>query len=281
MPEFTRVPVVALRLGLLPATLILLFGSGCQWDAPRGATSILQFNADPTPSEAAAWAIDKYDADKRFRGTMLLANAPFGGEAVYQELYLDNIDDEDPGVRAAATRAIARHGKPEQVDLLIERFADDDRSVRLEAARGLQRLHNPRAVPPLIAAISLDRRGEDYNEGEPDIRAEAATALGQYPEGRVVDALIGALADPNLAVNRASLESLRTLTGQDFGLDRRAWIDWTEATRQAFAGRSEFVYPAFQRDRRWFEYIPFVPQPNNEPASTPIGMPRMGEPAPE
>lgn len=255
------------------------FGSmGCQWDLPRGANSILQIAAEPTPSEAAEWALDKYDADKRYRGTLLLANASFGGEPVYMQLYLDNIKDADPGVRSAATRAIARHGNPDQVPMLIERFADDDKMVRIEAARGLQRLHNPVAVDPLIRSLALTKRADDYNELEPDVRAEAAQALGQYPENRVVESLIGALADNSLAVNRSALESLRTLTGQDFGLDRRAWIDWYEAGKATFAARSEYVYPVFSREKHWFEYIPFIAGPNNEPPSTPIGMPRLGAP---
>lgn len=271
-PRCARVLIVA------AGACVWFAGSGCQWDLPPGATSILQFAAEPTPSDAAAWALDKYDADKRYRGTLLLANASFGGEPVYMQLYLDNIKDPDPGVRSAATRAIARHGNPDQVPLLLERFADEDKLVRMEAARGLQRLHNPVAVEPLVQALSLTRRGDDYNEVEPDVRAEAAQALGQYPEIRVVETLVGSLADPSLAVNRAALDSLRTLTGQDFGLDRRAWIDWTDGTKTAFAARSEYVYPIFNRDKHWFEYIPFVPEPNNEPPSTPIGMPRLGAP---
>ncbi len=262
----------------IAAALLGLCSFGCQWDLPPGATSILQFAAEPTPSEAAAWALDKYDADKRYRGTLLLANAPFGGEPIYMQLYLDNIKDPDPGVRAAATRAIARHGSPDQVPLLVERFADEDKLVRIEAARGLQRLYNPVAVEPLIMSLSLTKRGDDFNETEPDVRAEAAQALGQYAQPRVVEVLVAGLADPSLAVNRSSLESLRTLTGQDFGLDRRAWIDWAEGSKTLFAAQSEYVYPVFNRDKHWFEYLPFVPAPNNEPPSTPVGLPRLGAP---
>ena len=39
------------------------------------AKSILTAFAPPTPQEAAQWAIDPFDADKRYRGTLLLANA--------------------------------------------------------------------------------------------------------------------------------------------------------------------------------------------------------------
>lgn len=259
--------------------VVLLAGAGCEWDLPRGSESLLAgISAEPTPTEAAAWAIDKYDADKRFRGTLLLANASFGGEELYQQVYLDNIKDEDPGVRSAATRAIARHGSPDQAGLIIARLDDEDPLVRLEAARGLQRMHSPEAVEPLIRLISLDETGEVYAEDNEDIRAAAADALGQYAENRVVEALIAALADQSLAVNTRALGSLRTLTGQDYGYNRRLWLDWYQAAPAVFAARNQYTYPVFQRDKRWFEYLPLVPQPNNEPTSTPIGMPPVGQP---
>ncbi|MCC6677621.1 MAG: HEAT repeat domain-containing protein [Phycisphaerales bacterium] len=240
---------------------------GCSDDLPRGATSILQVFAQPTPAQAAEWAIDKYDADKRYRGTLILANQPFGGEPVYMELYLDNIKDPDASVRGAATRAIANHGRPDQVPLLVERLKDEDRLVRQEAARGLQRLHNPVAINPLIAAI------DENKETDVDVRAEAAHALGQYADNKVVQALIAALNDSNLAVNRNTLLSLRTLTGQDFGYDRRAWIDWYDSTKDTFAARGVYTYPAFHRDKNLSEYIPFVPPPPNEPTAVPVGLP--------
>lgn len=253
-----------------PVLLIISVSLGlgaCADELPRGATSILQVFAQPTPAQAAEWAIDKYDADKRYRGTLLLANQPFGGEPVYMQLYLDNIKDPDPSVRGAATRAIANHGQPDQVPLLVERLKDDDRLVRQEAARGLQRLHNPVAIPALLAAI------DEGKETDVDVRAESAHALGQYADNKVVQALIAALNDSNLAVNRNTLQSLRTLTGQDFGYDRRAWLDWYDSTKDTFAARGVYTYPAFHRDKNLSEYIPFVPPPPNEPVSVPVGMP--------
>lgn len=145
-------------------------------------------------------------------------------------------------------------------------LTDEDELVRLEAARGLQRIHAPQAVPVLLER--LDRSIEP----NPDVRTEAAIALGQYPENRVVRGLIAALADRRLAVNSGTLESLRTLTGQDFGYDRRAWLDWFGASKTPFAARSVFIYPVFHRDRRLIEYIPFVPQPPNEIAAQPAGV---------
>lgn len=224
-------------------------------------------SAPPTPAEAATWMFDPYDSDRRFRGTVLLANAPFGGESVYLRGYEEHLGDPDSSVRAAAAFALGRHGGPEHVPKLIPLVGDGDRLVRLSAVRSLQRLHNPEAVPVLIER--LDSTVED----DVDIRAAAAHALGQYPERRVLQGLIAALRDNRLAVTRNAAASLRTLTGMDFGDDRREWFQWVASATEPFAGRTAYTYPVFSRDRSWLEHIPFWSQPPNEAPAPPAGMP--------
>jgi len=231
-----------------------------------GATSVLQAFAPPSPADAAKWAVDPFDADKRYRGTLLLANAPFAGEPVYVQLFVDNSKDTDPGVRSAATRGLGSHGGPEHGPLLVDRLNDEDPSVRTEAARALQRVHYKPAIPAIMAKAEMEK------ELEPQVRMEAASALGQYPENRVVEQLIRCLADENLGVNRNAQSSLRTLTGQDFGIDRSMWLSWYSSNQNLFAARSVYIYPVFNRGKTWWEHIPFVPGPPNEAAGTPVGM---------
>lgn len=269
----------AVGLGLVSAGAGL---AGCEAaQEARGARSLLALGQPVSPTEAADMALDEYNADARARGTVLLANAYFGDEEPYLDLYLDHIDDPDPAVRAAAARALSLHGRPEHVPLLTDRLSRDTESseaVRLEAARALQRIHNPDAVPTLLAAIRRpDPIDPEVGEANAEVRAESAFALGQYAEPRVFEGLIAALEDRQLAVNNAAHASLRTLTGQDFGFDRRAWIDWYSATEEPFAGRGEYRYPVFQRDRRWVEVLlPFLPAPPNEPSAPPAGMSPTG-----
>lgn len=268
-------------LRLLSAALTLAALGGCSLEfAGSGGTSgsqpqsILGLFAPPSPAVAAAWSVDPYDADKRFRGTLMLANAPFGGEPVYVALYENALNDDDSRVRSAAVRGLALHGQPEHVLVIMPFLTHEDRLLRLEAARALQRLHNPVAVPALLRTIEQPEGLADQS-GEPEVsvRAEATIALGQYAEGRVLDGLIGALGDRDLAVNRAARDSLRTLTGQDFGMNIRAWVAWNSTAAERFAGQSRFTYPVFNRGRRGLEWIvPFM-EPPNEVAATPIGMP--------
>lgn len=264
---------VASAVMIAGAAALMLGCDASQQRAISENNSIFAAFQPPSPVQAAIWMNDPYDADKRYRGTNLLANAPFGGEDVYVKAYriklgappADGVDD-DPGVRGVAARALAMHGEPGDADLILPLLKEPDRRVRLEAVRALQRIHNPKAVEPLMALTS-QRTEEDV-----DVRAEACVALGQYAERRVMNVLIAALNDDSLVVQRSASQSLSTLTGQDLGDDPAAWVRFSDSTQTPFVGRRAFVPPFFARDKYWFEHIPFVPPPPNERPAPPIGM---------
>jgi len=227
-----------------------------------------------TPRQAAEYALDQNDADKRREGIVLLANAHFGGEPVYVELYREYVRfDADPMVRAAAIAGLARFGEPADARFIAPHLTDANMHVRWAAARGLQRLHDPAVAPDLIRAIF------DGQETA-DVRAAAATALGQYPQGTVVQALIAALNAPELSVNMAAAESLRTLTGRDLGLNARAWFEWSRRSESAgdlFAGRAQYYYPTYSRDLSWLEHLAFWSKPTFEPPGQPAGLTPIGQ----
>lgn len=220
----------------------------------------------PKPEDAVALALDEYDADKRYRGTALLANAPFGGERPYLELFREAVEDEDAGVRQVGVRAIGIHGEPEDVPAITARLTDDEWLVRMEAARALQRLHNPDAVVPLTERTTID------NEIQAAVRAEAVLALGQYRQARVLQSLVTALADPSLSVNYNAVAALEILTGQNLGFEPAAWLAWIERADDPFAAGRIYTYPGFERDKLWYEWIPFLGQPPNESDSVPVGL---------
>lgn len=251
---------------ILASGALLASCKGIAHEGTNQPTSIFEVFTPTTPAMAAAWAADEYDADKRYRGTLLLANAPFGGERVYVEMYTKASADEDPVVRAAAIRGLALHGSPEHVPLILKQFDDTDRMLRWECARALQRLHDPEAIPALLKHVA------EKTEEESLVRAACADAMGQYAEPRVIDGLTAALGDRDLSVNDAALRSLRTLTGQDFGDNLREWVAWKKQTTDLFAARRAYVYPVFHREKTWLET--FVPLwvPPNEIAASPAGM---------
>ena len=264
----------------MAALMVALGGCGVDLERARGAEGLLDVvrMQGTRPGDLAAMAVDPYDPNARYVGTVRLAGAPWAGTQPFLALYEQNAKDEDAGVRSGALRGLAFHGEPRHVPLLIEKLSDDDRLVRIEAARALQRIHSPQAVDALLASLRVPDPGSPAGEPEAEVRAEAALALGQYAQPRVVEALIGALRDDSLAVNRGALESLKTLTGQDFGVDDAQWVAWRDATTdssQMFSARGSYAYPVFRRSRKWWEHIPLTPQPPNEAPAAPTGMPRQ------
>ena len=268
-------PRIPVNRRLAPAAalgVIALSLAGCEWldDArARGGTgdSVLEFFQPPSPQQAVAWAVDPFDADKRYRGLLLISNAAFGGDSLYVRMYEQAATDGDAGVRAMAIRALGRHGGPDNAPLIISLLGDDSELVRWEASRALQRIYAPQSVPALIERVNAER------EQSVQVRESAAVALGQYPEPRVMQALFSALNDRRLSVNMAAHRSLNILTGEDHGLGARDWIRWYNDSRDPFANRREFEYPVFQRSSEWWEHITPWSSPPNEVAGRPAGAP--------
>lgn len=257
---------LAVALGVIG---VAAAGWGCEsrGKKARESTSILQVFSPPSPAEAAAWAVDPFDADKRARGTLLLANAPWGGEDVYVRLYRQQLKDEDPLVQAVGVRALSLHGSPDDVATIVELMAKEEPYLRWECARALQRLHNTVAVVPLTDRLNLKK------EAEPSVREAAATALGQYADRRGFDGLVAALDDRDYAVAESARRSLVTLTGKDLGNEVRPWVAWSKEETSLFAGQQAYTYPYFYRDPDWLEYVvPMLAPPNEKPGS-PAGMP--------
>jgi hypothetical protein len=165
-----------------------------------------------------------------------------------------------------AIRALARHGAAEDARLIAPQLEHANVQVRWEAAKGLQRLHDPTVVGKLLDVL---RNPEE----QPDVLIAAATALGQYPEDRVFQALVALLDHRELAANLAAEQSLHTLVGRSFGLDARAWLTWYNAQAgDRFAGRLEYLYPTYERDESWFERLAFWSNRVREYPAPPAGL---------
>lgn len=265
----SRSPRPAL-IGLAAAGLLVSAqGCGSSIGLQRGARGLFDVFQEPPPTDAVEQATNQYNADDRYQGLLTLSNASFGGEPPYLALYRDSVDDADPGVRSVAIRALGLHGDPEDVPVMVEALADGSSLVRETAARALQKVHNPVAIEPLIERVKI------RNEIEANVRAQAAHALGQYRTPLVLQELIGALDDPSLSVNHHTLNALETLTGQNLGLDRVAWLEWVDQTPDPFAAGRMYTYPGFSRPRHPVEWLPFVPPPPNVPDAPPVGLPRV------
>ncbi len=235
--------MIARRSIILIAILSLTACNQLGGQGRGSGNSVFELLSPPSPAEAARWAVDPNSPDNRQQGILLLANAPFGGESVYMELYRIGLEDQDAAVRAAAVRAFGLHGGPPEAELVLPLLRpSEDTLVRREAARTLARIHLPAAVPSLAAATDRTQ------EPDAEVRALAAEALGQHREPRVVQALIGALPDTRLLVGDAARTSLTTLTGEDFGYEPEPWLRWAASTQDLFENAKPFYYTVYKRE---------------------------------
>jgi hypothetical protein len=239
----------------------------CGGCGPQQSVTINDFlNPNPTPAEAVRLSVDEADADERRRGISLLASSYFGGEPEYVELYRLIATDPDPTVRAACIKALGLHGSVEDVPRLIEALGDADASVRWEAAKALQKIHDPQAVRPLIEAMQQDP--------DSDVRMASAIALGQYPQPGVFTALVGALSDRAFGVVDSARTSLVLLTGQDFGYNGRAWLDWSAPRGgNLFQDQQPYTYKPFEKPRGFFDWIAFWSPRQDTSPRRPKGLP--------
>ena len=216
------------------------------------------------------WATDTTDPENQRRGITLLSNAPWGGSDEYVKLYRLYLEENtDPLVKAISIRALGRFGDASDAVMIAEQLDSEYIQVRLEAAKALQRLHNTEVVD----AIWIHMVNPDENE---DVRVELAIALAQYPRDDVFQALATALDDRMLALNLAALDSMRILTGRDFGLDRALWLSWYDSTESPFLDESMFLYPTFKRTVAWYERLMFWDPVVFESPGAPKGMDEKG-----
>lgn len=256
-------------LRLLGLLIGLMVGGGC--GAKNGTMrELLRPIFPPTPSEAAREAFDINDPDKRRQSVALLSSAKFGSEAPYVRMYQLLMDDPDATVRAGCVRALGNHGTAEDAKEIIPMLRDEDAVVRWEAAKALQKIHHEGAVGPLIQLVGKDL--------DADVRMAAATALGQYRQPRVYQALVGALEDHVFGVVEAAQESLKTLTGQDLGADGRDWLTWSRGHwDDLFAAGGAYTWLPYTKHRSWWDKIQFW-----KPSAAATPLPPKGlEPQPD
>ncbi|MGA0420995.1 MAG: HEAT repeat domain-containing protein [Phycisphaerales bacterium] len=251
------------------ASIVAVAMAGCD-TISSDFNDLLTDMTPPTPAEAAAWASDLNDPENQRRGLSLLSNAPWGGDAPYVELYRLYVEEPtDPLVKATAVQALGRWGEPDDAMKIADHLSSPSPLVRREAARSLQRLHEPRVADRIwIRLVDIDE--------DPGVRVELAIALAQYPTDQSFQALCLALDARELVVNLAAADSLRILTGRDFGLDRATWLAWYESAGAPFAREEVFLYPTFTRRISFWDHLLFWKDWTFETPAPPRGMAEQG-----
>jgi HEAT repeat protein len=131
--------------------------------------------------------------------------------------------EPDPLVRKAVVEAIAEFRTPMAQQVLEAGLADQDEMVRIACCQALGARAEAASVPILAAALR--------DEKNQDVRIAAAQALGQIKSPDAIKALSVALDDRDPAMQYVGVQSMKSITGQDYGPNVQAW-------RQVAAGET-------------------------------------------
>ena len=136
-----------------------------------------------------------------------------------------------------AVRTLAAIPHPAALEGLRLASNHSDANVRVVACHAWHRRGGDEALDRLTATLNSDT--------DSDVRIAAARELGGFRDPKVVQALGASLEDGSPALQRRAVESLKSITGKDYGDNIVAWrefvasgeakpaaqVSWTEKLR--------------------------------------------------
>jgi len=144
--------------------------------------------------------LKSHDVETRLSATQRLASVA----EVEDELGLVNaIGDSDWRVRQAAIHGIAKRAAPEAIQALLQSVRDDHRNLAI--------LNSALQVLSMVDVDTLPTLIEFLRDPDPDLRMQAALALGEQRDKSAVPDLIEALKDENINVRFHVIEALGKL----------------------------------------------------------------------
>ena len=195
----------------------------------RAATALVLMQPVPTEAfDALSQAL--VAADERHHAWAAHALARAGSDGA--PLLADALEHRQRSTRLWAAIALKSMGPSAEAagPALVKALSDRDREVAVTSAEALAAFGDE-GVQLLIRAC---------HDGDRTVRDRAVWGLGVTSPGdreQVVPTLLGALEDEDAAVRQTAAWALRSITGQDFGVDHKRWLDWWRRERDAVPRR--------------------------------------------
>jgi hypothetical protein len=158
-----------------------------------------------------------------------IAYAKLGSPSLYEDraqkdeavrIMVAKLEDgrEPTAIRAAIIKSLGNLGDPLARGVILRGVNDTDNAViRVEACRALGKVGLPEDATTLARIMMVDKLE--------DCRVAAIEAIGSLksPEPRIYQILIDGMDHEDPAIRYQCLQSLRKITGKDFGVDPEVW----------------------------------------------------------
>jgi HEAT repeat protein len=166
----------------------------------------------PTPAEQIEQLREQIDA--------VASMSAAEQHAVAQRMNEAYKNEADPLLRREQIRVSAGCASPIAGETLRAALADSDPDNRAVACDAWAKHGGPQAIPALSDTMKRD--------AELNVRLAAVRALGKIGGSDAITALGPALEDPVPAMQYRAVQSLREITGKDFGDNAVAWRDYMQ-----------------------------------------------------
>jgi HEAT repeat protein len=132
--------------------------------------------------------------------------------------HLKQVMENDPSseMRRIAVNAAGNLTEADSTPVIRLGLDDTSEKVRMEACRALGNRTDDHAAGMLVAVV-----GSETNK---DVRHAAMRALGNHRGAKAVDALRLALSHRDPATRDLAMDSLKSVTGKNYGDDPAVWI---------------------------------------------------------
>ncbi len=205
---------------------------------------------DPAALPVLHGVIESFkDEGPAFRASVVYAIGLLGGKEDAEKIFAllkSPLLEGDPFTRGAAAHVLGEMGfEKAEADLTRMLLAEKDHAAVFGAAAGLALLGRlgplaeaMKAEDPYrrIAGVMGALKSEDastvpliadlLSDPYSDVRHAAIEALLGLGAAEGVEGLIAQLAAPDMQIRAWSLEMLKKISGEDFGLDQGAWKEW-------------------------------------------------------
>ncbi|MBC8354958.1 MAG: HEAT repeat domain-containing protein [Planctomycetes bacterium] len=220
---------MATRFSSAKSLFVLILGTsviGCA-DGPFGGVAALN------PYYRSQWEKDE-SAGPTFHSQLAelraIRNNPTGLSPEEQSRVIPRLrgiiqDSTNSVLRAEATMTLAEFGTPETIPTLQLVANDADADVRIAACKAWGRRGGPEAIEVLSRIVNGD--------SDLDVRLAATAELANFQDRQSLEALAVALNDKDPALQHRAVQSLKSVSGQDYGDNVPAWRDFVEGRSPA------------------------------------------------